>query len=195
MPIATLVSFDRPLKGAVLPNQKGRFYNEAELAVRDKEAYHKGSDAARAKVDQQIVELRADMQQLGDGIFQKLAEIEPALVAQLRESLPSLALEIARRLLAGYEPPPEIISRLCEEALGELFPERENLELVLSPRDAALLEKLSPAWLSRYPGLRQCVEPALSPGDCQVRSRFGLTDARLQAKLAAFAHGIATPSS
>ncbi len=195
MAIAALVSFDRHLKGAVLPNEKGRHYNEAELAARDKEAYHKGVDAARAKVDQQIVELRADMQHLGDGVFQKLADIEPALVAQLRESLPSLAVEIARRLLAGYEPPPEVIARLCEEALGELFPERENLELVLSPRDAALLEKLSPAWLSRYPGLRQCVEPGLAPGDCQVRSRFGLTDARLQAKLAAFTHGLTTPSS
>jgi len=29
------------------------------------------------------------------------------------------------------------------------------------------------------------VDAALGPGDCQVRSRFGLTDARRQAKLEA----------
>jgi flagellar assembly protein FliH len=84
-----------------------------------------------------------------------------------------------------------VISRLCEEALVELFPERENLELAVSPRDAALLEKLHPAWLTRYPGLRIRAEATLLPGDCQVRSRFGLTDARLQTKLTALEHNLA----
>lgn len=193
MSYATLVPFDRALSGAVLPGQKGRLFGESELAARDLASFHRGADAARAKVDQQMVELRADLQHLGEGVFQKLGELEPALVAQLRDALPALAVEIARRLLAGYEPPPEIITRLCEEALGELFPERENLELVVSPRDAALLENLNPAWLARYPGLRILAEPALAPGDCQVRSRFGLTDARLQTKLSALGHSLAPP--
>ena len=186
MSYAKLIPFDRPLAGAVLPGQQGRFVNEVELATRDEAAFRRGVDATRAKVDQQIVELRSDMQHLGEGVLQKVGLIEPALVAQLREALPALALEIARRLLAGYEPPPEVVARLCEEALNELFPERENLELVVSARDAALLEQLNPAWLSRYPGIRIRPEPALAPGDCQVRSRFGLTDARLQTKLGAF---------
>lgn len=187
---STLVPFDRSLAGAVLPGQKGQFFNEAEIAAREDKAFHRGVDAARAKVDQQMVEFRADMQHLGNGVFSKLAGLEPILVNQLREALPSLALEIARRLLAGYEPPPEVIARLCEEALGELFPERENLELVVSPRDAALLEKLEPAWLSHYPGLRIRAEATFKPGDCQVRSRFGLTDARLQTKLSALEHNL-----
>jgi len=190
MAYAKLVAFDRPLAGAVLPGQKGSYLNEAELSARDEKAYHRGVDAARAKVDQQIVDLRADMQQLGDGVFQKLIQIEPALVAQLREALPALALDIARRLLAGYEPPPEVVARLCEEALGELFPERENLELVVSARDAGLLEKLNPVWIARYPGLRIRVESSFAAGDCQVRSRFGLTDARLKTKLAALEHNL-----
>lgn len=190
MAYAKLVPFDRPLASAVLPGQKGCFLNESEISSREDNAYQRGVDAARAKVDQQMVEFRADMQHLGDGIFQKLSNLEPTLVNQLREALPSLALEIARRLLAGYEPPPEVIARLCEEALGELFPERENLELVVSTRDAALLEKLHPAWLARYPGLRMRAEPSFAPGDCQVRSRFGLTDARLQTKLSSLEHNL-----
>ncbi len=190
MSYAYLVPFDRPLAGAVLPGQQGRFFNESELSARDDAAYHRGVDAARAKVDQQMVEFRADMQHLGDGVLQKVANLEPTLVNQLREALPSLALEIARRLLAGYEPPPEVVARLCVEALGELFPERENLELVVSARDAALLEQLNPAWLTQYPGLRIRAEPGFNPGDCQVRSRFGLTDARLHTKLSALEHNL-----
>ncbi len=191
MAYAKLIPFDRPLAGAALPGTAGKFVSPAELAALDEAGYRRGVDATRALADQQMVEFRADIGQLGDGLFQKLTALEPALVAQLRDALPSLAVEIARRLLAGYEPPAEVVSRVCEEALGELFPERENLELVICARDAALLEKLNPVWLTRYPGLRIRTEATLSPGDCQVRSRFGLTDARLHTKLSSLEHSLA----
>lgn len=191
MAYAKLIAFDRPLSGAAIPGTAGHFCSEAELTARDNAAYHRGIDAARALADQQMVEFRHDMEHVGDGILKKLAAIEPTLVAQLRDALPALALDISRRLLAGYEPAPEVVSRLCEEALAELFPERENLELAVSARDAALLEKIQPDWLSRYPGLRIRVESTLRPGDCQVRSRFGLTDARLQTKLTALERNLA----
>ena len=190
MAFAKLIAFDRPLAGAVLPGAGGRFCTEAELAAHAQEGYRRGVDAARSLADQQMVEFRADVESLGDGIFKKVSELEPQILAQLRDALPGLALDLAKRLLAGYEPPPEVVSRLCEEALAELFPERDNLELTISLRDAAFLEELKPAWLGRYPGLKLRTDPALAPGDCQVRSRFGLTDARQQTKLTALAHSL-----
>lgn len=190
MAFAKLIAFDRPLAGATLPGAGGRFFTEAELSAHAQEAYRRGVDSARSLADQQMVEFRADVESLGDGIFKKVSELEPQLLAQLREALPGLALDLAKRLLAGYEPPPEVVSRLCEEALAELFPERDNLELTISPRDAAFLEELKPAWLGRYPGLKLRTDPALAAGDCQVRSRFGLTDARQQTKLTALAHSL-----
>lgn len=190
MAFAKLIAFDRPLQGVSVPGQSGKYCSEAELAAREEAAYQRGVDAARALADQQMVEFRADIEQLGEGVFKKVSAVEPALVAQLRDTLPALALDIARRLLAGYEPPAEVVSRICEEALGEIFPERDNLELSIAPRDAELLEKLNPAWLRRYPSLRIRAEASLSPGDCQVRSRFGLTDARLETKLNALQHSL-----
>jgi len=185
-----LIAFDRPLASAAQRGQAGRLCNEAELAAQAQEAYRRGVDAARALADQQMVEFRSDIGELSDGILEKLSSMESTLVSQLRDELPGLAVEIARRLLAGYEPPPEVVSRLCAEALEELFPERENLELVVSPRDAALLEKIRPEWQDRYPGLRIRSDAALAAGDCQVRSRFGLTDARRATKLAALTHSL-----
>lgn len=190
MAYSKLIAFDRPLSGAAIAGNAGRFYSEKELTARDEAAYRRGVDATRALADQQMVELRADIEQLAEGVFKKLGTIEPGMIAQLREALPSLALDIAHRLLAGYEPPAEVVSKLCEEALAELFPERDNLELVVSARDAALLDKLNPDWLRRYPGLRIRAEGGLKAGDCQVRSRFGLTDARLQTKLTALEHNL-----
>jgi len=121
-------------------------------------------------------------------VFKKLAELEPSLMSQIREALPGLAVEIGRRLLAGYEPPPEVVARLCQESLEQLYPERDGLEISLSTRDAELLNTLNPAWLKLYSNLRIRVDAALAPGDCQVRSRFGLTDARQETKLAALTH-------
>lgn len=190
MAFAKLIAFDRPLTGAMLPGSKGRAYSEAELAARTEEAYRKGVDATRDAVDQKIVEMRVDMEQLSTGVLAKLSTVETATLQQLREALPALAVDIAKRLLAGYEPPPEMVARLCHEALEQLFPEREGLELSLCPRDAALLEQVSPNWLARYPGLKVKQDANLAPGDCQVRSRFGLTDARQETKLAVLAHGL-----
>lgn len=179
------VAFDRPLAGAAVASRAGRVYTEAEVTAIRTQAYQDGTDAARAFASQQLVEFRAEVQALQEGIFQKLAAAESGLLGQLRDTLPSLAVELARRLLAGYEPTAEQVKRLCEETLAQLYPERDNLELFLSPRDATLLEDLDPEWKTRHPGLRITIDATLGPGDCQVRSRFGLTDARRQSKLEA----------
>lgn len=190
MAFAKLIPFDRPLIGVSAPGVGGRVYTEAEVAKLTEDAYRRGVDAARGAADQQMVELRVDLVQLSEGVLKKLSNLEPMLVAQLREALPGLAVDIGRRLLAGVEPSPERTSKLCEETLAELFPERENLELFVSASDAESLAQLNPEWMQRYPGLRVRVEPSLHPGDCQVRSRFGLIDARQQTKLAALAHSL-----
>lgn len=191
MAFSNLIAFDRPLANAAIPGRAGRFCTEAELAALAEESYRRGVDATRALADQQMVESRTDIAQLSEGVLGKLSGLESSLLAQLQEAMPGLAVELARRLLAGYEPSPETTSRLCEEVLQELFPERENLELAVSAADAALLEKVSPEWMARYPGLRVRIEPSFQPGDCQVKSRFGLTDGRRQTKLQALARGLA----
>jgi flagellar assembly protein FliH len=191
MPLTKLVHFDRPLAGALIPGRSVRVYTDTEVEDLRREAFRQGQDAAREFADRQMVDIRADVQQLQEGIFGKLADLEPVLIGQIRNALPELALDLARRLMAGFEPTPEIIDRICSEALNQLLPERENLELILSPRDARMLEELNPAWLQRYPGLKVRADAALATGDCQVRSRFGLTDARRVTKLETLSLGLA----
>jgi flagellar assembly protein FliH len=185
MPFTHLIAFDRPLASAVLPGRSGRMFTEAEVSAQMHEAYRNGEMAARASADQQMVEARTGLAELSEQVLKKVAVIEPALVAQLQDALPGLAVEIARRLLAGYEPSAQIVEQLCRDALEQLFPEQEGLELRLSPRDADLLQSLNPDWLARYPGIRIRSDAGLVPGDCMVRSRFGLTDARQATKLSA----------
>ncbi len=178
-----LVAFDRPLASATIPGRSARLYTESEVAAIRNQAYQEGNDAGRSFAGQQLVEFRSEVQSLQEGLFRRLSTIDSDITAQLRDSLPMLAVEISRRLLADYEPPAEQVLHLCEETLRQLYPEHENLELVVAPRDAALLESLPADWKTRYPGLRLTADATLETGDCQVRSRFGLTDARRQSKL------------
>ncbi|HWA85557.1 MAG TPA: FliH/SctL family protein [Opitutus sp.] len=186
-----LVAFDRPLSAATLAGAPGRPYSETELNAREHAAYRRGTDEARTVADRHLVELRADLASLSDGILRNLSGLEEMLLRQLRDQLPNLAVEIGRHLLAGFEPPADIVARICTETLDHLFPERENLELSVSARDAGLLDTIEPGWKSRYPGLRIVIDTTLSPGDCLVRSRFGLTDARQSTKLAALRQHLA----
>ena len=183
MPTTTLVAFDRPLSGAFLPGRDGAWLTESALAAIKIEAYQKGSDAARAFADQQLVDFRREVQDLQAGLLTRLAEVDERITTQLQTALPALAIEIARRLLAGYEPTPERVVAVCTEALDQLYPDTEALELLVSPADAERLEQVDQGWQSRYPGLRISAVASLRSGDCQVRSRFGLTDARLDAKI------------
>lgn len=194
MPTTTLVAFDRPLTGAFVPGRDGAWISESALAAIRVEAYRKGGDAARAFADQQLVDFRREVQDLQNGLFARLADVDARITAQLQATLPALVVELARRLLAGFEPTPERVLALCRETLDQLHPENEGLELRVCAADAEKLEQVEKGWQSRYPNLRIVVVPALRPGDCEVRSRFGLTDARLDAKLASLSREL-TPGS
>jgi len=183
-----LIRFDRPLSGAHIPGRSGRLYTEAEMGAARAEAYREGYDAAHAFSDRQLLEFRDEVQALQSGLLQTLPGIEQSMLEQLRQSLPELAMEIARRLLSDFQPDETLVKKLCLDTLEHLYPERENLELVVSPRDAALLMKHMPDLEARYPGLKLRSDASLNPGDCQVNSRFGLTDATLGAKLEALHH-------
>ncbi len=184
MSLSKLVVFDRPLAGATaVVRARTRAITEAELQDLREQARREGAEDTRRFADSQMVEMRSEVQQLNESLFEALRQSETRLADQVRAALPGLAVEIGRRLLAGWEPPVEVIARVCHEALDELFPETTGLELALAARDAELLEKFNPGWLAEYGGLKIVVDPTLHPGDCLVRSRFGVVDARGSTRL------------
>ena len=190
--MSKLVVFDRPLHGATaVVRARSRTLTEAELAELREQARREGAEDTRRFADAQMVEMRSEVQQLNESLFEALRQAETRLTEQVRAALPGLAVEIGRRLLAGWEPPIEVVAKVCREALDELFPETSGLELVLAARDAELLERLNPGWLREFPGLKIVVDPNLHAGDCLVRSRFGVVDARGSTRLNALQDSLA----
>ncbi|OAM88620.1 hypothetical protein AW736_16275 [Termitidicoccus mucosus] len=157
----------------------------ASLAAAREEGMAEGARRERARAQVEIDALAARVRALETGVFAKLASLNDDLLAQVRSALPPLALEVGQRLLGEFVPPAKVVKRVCEEVLEQLHPETEDLELVVGSRDAALLERVLPEWQTRYPGLKLAVDETLSPGDCMVRSRFGVVDGRRAAKLEA----------
>ncbi len=184
MSLSKLVVFDRPLLGATAVGRaRTRTVTEAELQDLREQARREGAEDARRFADAQMVEMRTEVQQLNESLFEALRQTEVRLSDQVRAALPGLAVEIGRRLLAGWEPPAEVVERICHEALDELFPETTGLELVVSARDAELLERLNPGWLAEFSSLKITTDTNLNSGDCLVRSRFGVVDARGNTRL------------
>jgi flagellar assembly protein FliH len=179
MSLSKLIVFDRPLLAATaVARSRTRTCTDAELAAMREAARREGADETRHFADSQMVEMRSEVQQLNEGLFEALRQAESLLAEQARAALPALAVEIGRRLLSGWEPPPETVEKICREALDALFPETAGLELAISARDAAVIERLNPSWVAEFPGLKITADPALASGDCLVRSRFGVVDAR-----------------
>ena len=186
MSLSKLIVFDRPLVGATaVARARTRSMTEADLLDLREQARREGSEETRHFADSQMVEMRSEVQQLNEGLFECLRQAETMLADQVRAALPGLAMEIGRRLLAGWEPPPETVARICHEALEELFPETAGLELVVSARDAQLLEQLNPGWLTEFAALKITTDVNLQAGDCLVRSRFGVVDSRSRTRLRA----------
>ncbi len=184
------IRFDRPLldakeSAAGVAPAAGADTDLASLAAAREEGLVEGARRERVRAQVEIDALTARVRALESGVFSKLAGLNDDLLAQVRSALPPLALEVGRRLLGEFVPPEEVVRRVCEEVLEQLHPETDDLELVVGVRDAGLLGRVLPEWHARYPGLKLAVDETLSPGDCMVRSRFGVVDGRRAAKLEA----------
>ena len=162
-----------------------RPFSAAELAAEFERGRREGALQADSGVDRRFVEFRSEVSAVQTGIFSRLGEAEKMIADQIRLVLPELAVEVAKRVLAGFTPPPEVVAQLCREALVALFPEVQNLELVVGERDHEIIASLVPEWRVTYPGISVTIDPAFASGECQVRSRFGVIDARHNAKVEA----------
>jgi flagellar assembly protein FliH len=179
------ISFTGPFVLAAEAVEPERPFSETELAAEFERGRREGALQADTGVDRRFVEFRSEVSAVQAGIFSRLGEAEKMIADQIRVVLPELAVEVAKRVLAGFTPPPEVVAQLCQEALVALFPEVQNLELVVGERDHEIIASLVPEWRVTYPGISVTIDPAFASGECQVRSRFGVIDARHNAKVEA----------
>jgi flagellar assembly protein FliH len=162
-----------------------RTYSEADFEAMKRAAYHAGAEETARLMERQMLEQRTELVRLQTETLQTLAQQHAALVRQIQEALPHLAIEATARVLAETKIDREGILRIVEDMLSEITPGPEQLEVQLAAEDLDALAGCDDRFREKHPAIVFRASAELRPGDCLVRSRFGMIDGRLGTKLRA----------
>lgn len=149
------------------------------------ESYERGRRDGEKALSGQLVQQRADLNDLQNGVLQSLRQIVPGVRRACESGLINLACEVAQKLVAGLPVSAEMVEAAVREALAQTE-ETTEFHVVLHPDDLALLQRLNSPLLASSEGATQQIHfqsaPEVSRGGCLVRTRFGVIDARRETK-------------
>jgi flagellar assembly protein FliH len=186
MPVLKSIQLHASPKSVFLAGKKPvRMFTEGEFEAMKREAYHAGQEETARLMERQMLEQRTELVRLSSETLASLTAQHASLVRQIQEALPHLAIEATARVLATTTIDREAVARIVEDLLAEIAPGPEQIEVQLAPHDLEALGTCDDRLREKYPALVFRPNPELRPGDCQVRTRFGVIDGRLGTKLRA----------
>ena len=157
--------------------------DEKAILAALEEGRRTGYEEATQALNLQILEQRTQIANLQENTLRAISNQFGNLVEDVRRALPLLALEIARRALAGIVLDAGQVKAVANETLAEIAQGTPGVRLKLSPHDLALVAELAEEFRQKYPDLELVADPTLHSGDCVASSHFGTIDARLSGKL------------
>jgi flagellar assembly protein FliH len=186
MPVIKPIQLHASPKAVFLAGKKPvRMFSEAEFEAMKREAYHAGAEETARLMERQMLEQRMELVRLSTETLGALTAQHDALVRQIQEALPHLAIEATARVLANTTIDRDAVFRIVEDLLAEIVPGPEQIEVQLAPHDLEALTGCDDRFREKYPAITFRANAELRPGDCQVRTRFGVIDGRLGTKLRA----------
>jgi flagellar biosynthesis/type III secretory pathway protein FliH len=185
-PLRKALSFDWSLRRVrVVPTPHvGAAPGEPRAAESEQAAYERGRRDAEKALQQQLLQQRTDLMELQNGVLNSLRQVLPRVAGECESALVELALEAARKLVAGLPLSAEMVEAAVREALAQVQ-ETTEFTVRLHPEDLELLRR---AQSSTLPSQENCgpirFEPSqeISRGGCLVQTRFGVIDARRETK-------------
>jgi flagellar assembly protein FliH len=179
------ISFSQPLRDARLLTGAAPQDWEELARQREQAAYLRGRNESERAMSEQLVQQRTEIAELQKGILESLRRAVPQVIQETEGVLLALALEAARKVVAGLPVSPEMIEAVVREALRQVEDTAE-ITIQLHHDDLALLHKHGAAILDGAPEtgpLRFVGSDTLTRGGCTVQTRFGLIDATRETKL------------
>ncbi|MBC2606005.1 FliH/SctL family protein [Pelagicoccus albus] len=147
-------------------------------------SYKSGYEDASTQYNQKIVDFRAEINSMREGMFSQLEDKFRGLVSEAREALMTLTYECVTQTLGGFEMTPEAVEKVVEGIVAEAGLDDERMEVRLHSQDIALLDDLDHDLRNKHPGLVFVADDMLGRGDCILSSRFGKIDGTLENKFA-----------
>jgi flagellar assembly protein FliH len=182
---ADSIRLDRPLRDVHLlagaPTQDWQQF----LAEREQTAFENGRRAGETALNEQLLRQRNETIDLQRGVLASLQNALPKVAHEAESALIDLALETAKKIVAGMPVDVAMVEHTVREALLQA---EDTAEIViqLHPEDLALLRQHQSEVLNGSPEsgpLRFSHSSEIGRGGCVVQTRFGLIDARRETKI------------
>lgn len=178
------IVFEHKLVGLDVAYDGAARVGSAQHAQEVDASYKSGYDSASSQYNQQILDFRAEINALREGMFSQLENKFQNLVVEAREALMTLTYECVKQTLGGFEMQAEVVEKIVEGVVKEAGLDDERLDVRLHSADIALLEEIDTDLKAKHPGLEFVPDDSLKRGDCVLASRFGKIDGLLETKLA-----------
>jgi len=149
-------------------------------------SYERGVRDGERALSEQLIRQRSELLEVQNGIFNSLRRAVPQVIADSENTLISLAIEVAQKVLASAPVNVEMIEAAVREALSHVE-ETTDFTVLLHADDLDLLQKMnSPVLLQTAAGGHLVFQssPEVTRGGCIVQTRFGVLDARRETKFA-----------
>ncbi len=147
-------------------------------------SYDLGRIEGEKALSEQLLKQRADMHEIMQGVLNSLRQAVPQVVRDTENTLVSIALEVAQKLVSDMPISVPMVESAIRDALAQVEGTAQ-ITVRLHPADLELLQKAdSPVLASTdSPGeFRFLGSPEVTRGGCLVQTRFGTVDARRETK-------------
>lgn len=180
------VAFSTPPRFIGLPSQVASLsYSLKEYDLAVSQARNEGREAALAEFEAESVKLREDVVAVIEGAFARIQERHESAIVQMRALLPQLVGEATRRVVAGVPVDANLVKAVVKDLLEEVAPGAETVEVQLCAPDLARVTGFDEELRHKFPSIHLMENRELAPGDCVVRTRFGVIDGRVSSKIKA----------
>lgn len=174
-----------PVRNVVLLTSQGSEPASRDWDAEVRAAYERGRADGESQLALQLVQQRAEVQQLLEGVVQSLKNAVPQIARDTEQHMVGLSLEIAQKLVADLPISVEVIEAAVQDALSQVEGTAE-LHVRLHPADYELLQQMNSSLLAsgaESRSVRFHSSPEVTRGGCLVQTRFGIVDARRETKL------------
>ena len=128
------------------------------------------------------------------GILESLQRTLPQIAREAESSMIEIALESAKKIVAGMPVDAALVEATVREALQQVEDTAEII-IQLHPDDLALLRQHQSSVLDGAPGggpVRFTHSAEVSRGGCIIQTRFGVIDARRETKIEQLRQSLST---
>ena len=160
-------------------------YTSEEFDQAVREAYEQGAQETRVSLEAQMEKNREQLKVSTEGALSKVVERHSEALSMMRSLVPNLVTEATARVVAGLPVDSVFVRSVVDDLLNDVAPGAENVEVQLCPEDVTKVIGFDQELRHKFPTLRVVENKDIKPGDCLVKTRFGVLDGRISSKLKA----------